>query len=134
MKRTSLALATAIAAALSGTTHAFADTLIHAGRLIDGTGAEARERVTLVIKDERIASIENGFVEGDDDDTVIDRKNSTVMPGFIDMHTRLTSQLGPGSYMVRYTDNAADVALTAAHFAELTLNAGFTTVRDLGDS
>jgi len=111
-----------------------ADTLIHAGQFIDGTGGEPQREVTLVIKDDRISAIERGYLKGDDDDTVIDRRNGTVMPGFIDMHTHLTSQLSPSSYMVRYTDNAADVALTAANFAEITLHSGFTTVRDLGDS
>ena len=56
------------------------------------------------------------------------------MPGFIDMHTHLTSQIAAGSYMDRFTKNAADVTLDAVHYAEKTLNAGFTTVRDLGDS
>lgn len=113
---------------------AAADTLIHAGRLIDGVSDKVREQVTIVVVDDRIAAIESGYKQPSAGDTVIDRRNATVMPGFIDMHTHLTSQLGPGSYMVRYTDNAADVALTAAAFAEKTLHAGFTTVRDLGDS
>lgn len=129
MRKLTLALALT---ALSGQVQA--DTLIHAGTLIDGTGAEPRKQVTVVVKNDRIAAIENGYREAADGDTVIDRRNATVMPGFIDMHTHLTSQLGPGSYMVRYTDNAADVALTGANFAEKTLMAGFTTVRDLGDS
>ncbi|MEX1221262.1 MAG: amidohydrolase family protein [Idiomarina sp.] len=129
MRKLTLALALT---ALSG--HAYADTLIHAGTLIDGTGAQPRKQVTVVVNNDRIAAIENGYREAGEGDTVIDRRNATVMPGFIDMHTHLTSQLGPGSYMVRYTDNAADVALTAANFAEKTLMAGFTTVRDLGDS
>lgn len=129
MRKLTLALALT---ALSGQVQA--DTLIHAGTLIDGTGAEPRKQVTVVVKNDRIAAIENGYREATDGDTVIDRRNATVMPGFIDMHTHLTSQLGQGSYMVRYTDNAADVALTGANFAEKTLMAGFTTVRDLGDS
>jgi len=113
---------------------AYADLLIHAGRLIDGHSDDVRERVTIVVKNDRIAAIEEGYQAGDSDDTVIDRKNATVLPGLIDMHTHITSQLGPNSYLVRYTDNPADVALTGAHFANLTLQSGFTTIRDLGDS
>lgn len=113
---------------------AAADTLIHAGRLIDGTANQTQENVTIRIAENRITAIESGFTAGTDADIVIDMRNGTVMPGFIDMHTHLTSQSEPGSYMHRFTHNEADVAFRAAHFADLTLRAGFTTVRDLGDS
>ncbi|EGN76015.1 amidohydrolase, imidazolonepropionase [Idiomarina sp. A28L] len=113
---------------------AAADTLIHAGRLIDGTANQPKENVTIRIAENKITAIESGFSRGTDEDVVIDMRNGTVMPGFIDMHTHLTSQSEPGSYMHRFTHNEADVAFRAAHFADLTLRAGFTTVRDLGDS
>lgn len=122
----------AIAVALSS--HAYADTLVYAGTLIDGTKSAPRQNVTLVIDAGRIKAINNGFAKAGTDDVVIDRRNGTVMPGFIDMHTHLTSQMAAGSYMDRFTKNAADVTLDAVHYAEKTLNAGFTTVRELGDS
>lgn len=125
-------LTVAIAAALSST--AYADTLVYAGTLIDGTKAQPRNNVTLVIDAGRIKAISNGFVAAGAGDVVIDRRSGTVMPGFIDMHTHLTSQLGAGSYMDRFTKNAPDVTLDAVHYAEKTLHAGFTTVRELGDS
>ena len=109
-------------------------TLIHAGTLIDGTQNQPRENVTIRIEGNRIVSVENGFQRARRGETVVDLKNATVMPGFIDMHTHLTSQLGPGSYMNRFTQNEADVALQSAQYAQRTLHAGFTTVRDLGDS
>ena len=122
----------AIAAALSS--HAYADTLVYAGTLIDGSKSAPRQNVTLVIDGGRIKAINNGFTSAAAGDVVIDRRNGTIMPGFIDMHTHLTSQIAAGSYMDRFTKNAADVTLDAVHYAEKTLNAGFTTVRDLGDS
>lgn len=122
----------AIAAALSS--HAYADTLVYAGTLIDGSKSAPRENVTLVIDGGRIKAVNNGFTSAAAGDVVIDRRNGTVMPGFIDMHTHLTSQIAAGSYMDRFTKNAADVTLDAVHYAEKTLNAGFTTVRELGDS
>ncbi|MCC5856076.1 MAG: amidohydrolase family protein [Idiomarina sp.] len=109
-------------------------TLIHAGTLIDGTSSEPQQRVTIRIENQRIVSIQSGFQRAGQGERVIDFRNGTIMPGFMDMHTHLTSQLGAGSYMHRFTHSPADVALRAAHFAELTLMAGFTTVRDLGDS
>lgn len=111
-----------------------ADTLIHAGRLIDGTESAVRENVTIRVVDNKITAIESGFSRASANDTVIDMRNGTVMPGLIDMHTHLTTQSEPGSYMHRFTMREADVAYRAQHFAEITLNAGFTTVRDLGDS
>jgi imidazolonepropionase-like amidohydrolase len=125
-------LTVAIAAALSS--HAYADTLVYAGTLIDGSKSAPRQNVTLVIDGGRIKAVNNGFTSAAAGDVVIDRLNGTVMPGFIDMHTHLTSQIAAGSYMDRFTKNAADVTLDAVHYAEKTLNAGFTTVRDLGDS
>ncbi|TRW48788.1 amidohydrolase family protein [Aliidiomarina halalkaliphila] len=111
-----------------------AATLIHAGRLIDGTEADPRSNVTIRVEGQRIVGIDNGFTRPSASDTVIDLRDATVMPGFIDMHTHITSQLEPGSYMHRFTMNEADVAYRGQNFANITLNAGFTTVRDLGDS
>lgn len=118
----------------AGASTAAADTLIHAGRLIDGTENAPQQNVTIRIVDNRISAIERGFTRPSANDTVIDMRNGTVMPGFIDMHTHLTSQSEPGSYMHRFTLREADIAYRAQHFAEITLRAGFTTVRDLGDS
>lgn len=108
--------------------------IIHAGLLIDGTSAAPREKVTVRIEQNKIVSIQAGFQRVQQGETLIDLKNGTLMPGFIDMHTHLTSQSEPGSYMYRYSHNAADVAFRAARFADITLQSGFTTVRDLGDS
>lgn len=124
-------LALTLAAALAP---AYADTLVYAGTLIDGSRSQPQQNMTVVIDNGRISAVERGFRQAAAGDVVIDRRNGTVMPGFIDMHTHLTSQLGPGSYMDRFTKNAADVTLDAVHYAEKTLLAGFTTVRELGDS
>ncbi|MDX1526037.1 MAG: amidohydrolase family protein [Pseudidiomarina maritima] len=125
-------LSASILLALSGS--AYADTLVYAGTLIDGTQSKPQQQMTIVIDEGRIIGIEQGYKTATADDLVIDRKDSTVMPGFIDMHTHLTSQLGPGSYMNKFTKGAADVTLDAVSYAEKTLLAGFTTVRELGDS
>ncbi|MDT7525680.1 MULTISPECIES: amidohydrolase family protein [Pseudidiomarina] len=125
-------LSASILLALSGS--AYADTLVYAGTLIDGTQNKPQQQMTIVIDEGRIIGIEQGYKTATADDLVIDRKDSTVMPGFIDMHTHLTSQLGPGSYMNKFTKSAADVTLDAVSYAEKTLLAGFTTVRELGDS
>lgn len=112
----------------------WADTLIHAGDLIDGVSDKARQEVTLVIRDGRIAAINQGYDKPAEGDLVIDLRGHTVMPGLMDMHVHLDSQLSPRSYMERFQMEEADAALQAAYYARKTLMAGFTTVRNLGDS
>lgn len=133
-KRLPITVLSACYLAFMAASPASADTLVHAGRLIDGASTTVQENVTIRIVDDKIQGIERGFTEPTAEDTVIDLSAKTVMPGFIDMHTHLTSQSEPGSYLHRFTHNPADVAFRSSHFAQLTLQAGFTTVRDLGDS
>jgi imidazolonepropionase-like amidohydrolase len=109
-----------------------ARTLIHAGRLIDGVSKTYRSEITIVVEGERIVGVEDGFLEPAGGDTLIDLSSQTVLPGLMDMHTHLDHQNHSRSYMERFTLNGADYALMAAHFARVTLQAGFTTVRDLG--
>ena len=107
-------------------------TIVHAGRLIDGVSSKPRSDVSIIIEGERIAGIEPGFVELDGAE-LIDLSDRTVLPGFIDMHVHLTEQLDPpASFSDRFYLNSAEYALQAAGYAEKTLAAGFTTVRDLG--
>jgi len=110
-----------------------AATLIHAGRLIDGVGDRATQNRTLVVENGRITAVEEGFRQPGPGDEVIDLSGHTVLPGLMDMHTHLYHERSEGSYLERYQQNEADYALNAAVFAKRTLEAGFTTVRDLGD-
>jgi len=126
--------ATILAAVLFGTADADAATLIHAGQLIDAvSSAPLRER-TIVVDGGRITAVEPGYRTPAQGDTVTDLRNATVLPGLMDMHVHLTSEYSRTSELDRFKKDAADVALDGAAFAERTLLAGFTTVRDLGDS
>lgn len=134
MKKTLSVLAIAIGASTLCTS-SFAATLIHAGKAFTSTSDKIRENVTIVIEGNKIEAIKSGFVNGDDSDTVINLKDATVMPGLMDMHVHLSFQHGgPRTYLERFSLNEADYALRAANYAEKTLQAGFTTVRNLGDS
>ena len=62
----------------------------------------------------------------------IDLTGAFVMPGWIDMHVHIASQQSPGRFVENFTLEPADSALRAVPYAERTLMAGFTTVRDLG--
>jgi imidazolonepropionase-like amidohydrolase len=99
-----------------------------------GTSKSLQEKMTIVIEGNKIAEIKKGFAKPQKGDTVIDLSASTVMPGLMDMHVHLSSQHGgPQTYLERFSLNEADYALRAANYAEITLDAGFTTVRNLGD-
>ena len=133
MKKPLITLAVA-SALLSSSFSTVADTLIHAGKVFTGTSNSLQENVTIVVDDNKIKSVKKGFAEAQEGDTVIDLKTSTVMPGLMDMHVHLSSQHGgPQTYLERFSLNEADYALRAANYAKITLDAGFTTVRNLGD-
>ncbi|MEO0996161.1 MAG: amidohydrolase family protein [Pseudomonadota bacterium] len=127
------AIACGLAAALS-VAAAAADTLLHAGRLIDGAGDDVRQNVTVRVADGRIVDITAGFTQAAAGDRVIDLGDSTVLPGLMDMHTHLSIELSPQSYQERFQLNPPDYALRAYVNGMKTLRAGFTTVRDLGDT
>lgn len=110
-------------------------TYLHCGKLIDTKEGKVLTNKTIIISGKKIISVENGFVEGKTpEDIVIDLKNKTVMPGLTDMHIHVESETNPNAYLEEYTLNEADVAFNSLHYAEVTLMAGFTTVRDLGGS
>ncbi len=108
------------------------DTYIHCGSLIDTRTGEVLREKTIVIAGNRIKSIGNGYLPAGPNDQTIDLKTKTVLPGLIDMHVHIESEFNPQTYIKRFTDNEADVALQATVYAKRTLMAGFTTVRDLG--
>jgi imidazolonepropionase-like amidohydrolase len=115
-------------------TSANAATVIHAGRLIDGRGDQARTKVTVVISEGRITRVAAGFVPPTAGDELIVLTDFTVMPGLMDMHTHLQSQHSNDSYTERFFMDQADYALRSTLHARRTLMAGFTTVRELGDN
>ena len=108
-------------------------TLVHAGTLIDGVSDSARSEVTVVVENGRITEVVAGFRDADTGEEVVDLRDSVVMPGFIDLHVHLGTEMSPRAYIERFTWNPADYAFRAARHARETLYAGFTTVRNLGD-
>lgn len=109
-------------------------TFIWCGTLIDGIGNAPKKNMTIVVEKNRITAVTAGFSTPGSGDKTIDLKTKTVTPGWIDMHVHMESETNPNAYMETYTFNPADYAFQSVKFAETTLMAGFTTVRDLGGS
>ena len=107
------------------------DVVIHAGRLLDGVGTSPREKASVLIAGDRIASVQDGWATPAGAN-VIDLRTSTVMPGFIDSHTHITGE-GTGNAIVRaVTETPLDEAVRSTVYARRTLEAGFTTIRNVG--
>ncbi len=109
-------------------------TVIYCGNLIDCTGNSPLGNTTIFVEGNKITDIQEGFIAAGKTDKIVDLKNKTVMPGLIDMHVHLEVETHPNAFLDAFTLNPADYAFQSVAFAERTLMAGFTTVRDLGGS
>lgn len=112
-------------------------TLVHAGRLLDRPGQAPRGPSTLVIRDGRVVEVRDGHADpaAFPGATVVDQSDRFVLPGLIDSHVHLTSDLGgQARFLAGITENLPAHAFRAAENAQKTLMAGFTTVRNLGDA
>ncbi|MFC5388914.1 amidohydrolase family protein [Brevundimonas bullata] len=107
-------------------------TFVQVGRLLadPASGRVLRDK-TLVIRGNQIVEIRDGFVG---DGKVVDLRSAFVLPGLIDSHVHLTGESSPNSRLDGVTQSDATQAMVGARFARRTLNAGFTTVADLGAS
>ncbi len=108
--------------------------LVHAGRLIDGTGSGPIAGATLVIEDGRICSVHGPGQESPapPDAEVIDATGQTVLPGLVDSHVHLCFSAGPEPLADALRESEPQQLLRAAGNAQRALAAGITTVRDCG--
>lgn len=107
-------------------------TYIHCGTIVDVEKGQLEAEKTIIVENDRITAIENGFLDVPENSELIDLKNSTVLPGLFDMHVHLESETSDKKYIKPFTLNEADVAYEAQKHAKTTLMSGFTSVRDLG--
>ena len=109
-------------------------TVIRAARLIVGDGTQL-ESPAVVITGDRITAVgPAAAVRVPVGARVIDMPGATLMPGFFDMHTHLTSIDNDGGDLAVLRETAAHGAIYAVINAKKTLEAGFTTIREAGST
>ncbi len=109
---------------------------VKAGTLIDGTGAAPARNVVILIEDGKFTAV-GPEVKPPSGARLIDLSRYTVMPGFIDCHDHLTGRyIGEGDNWedAAVRDLPQEQAIRGVRNAKLTLEAGFTTVRNVGAS
>jgi imidazolonepropionase-like amidohydrolase len=104
---------------------------IRAGRLIDGRGGAPVPNAVILVRGERIQAV-GANLAIPAGARVIDLSGATVLPGLIDCHTHIT--MAPGASGDQFRRSIVDAAIMAPTYAKATLDAGFTTIRDLGAS
>jgi len=103
---------------------------IRAARLIDGTGRPPFSNAVILIEGERIRAVGRDLAIPSNA-TVIDLGSATVLPGLIDLHTHITTEFSSQADGALRASHV-DAAIMAPTYARRTLEAGFTTIRDLG--
>jgi len=108
------------------------DVLIHAGNLIDVETGKIESRKSIVIKNSLITSVSDGYINKSDFQEYFDLKDSYVLPGLMDAHVHLAQEYVPKAERDLKVEPEFNAIFAAAN-AIKTLNAGFTTVRNVGD-
>lgn len=108
-------------------------TVIKAGKLIDVENGKVLTNQIIIVRHDSIIQV-GANISIPKGATIIDLSKYTVLPGLIDCHTHITGQPSGDYYADIFRKTPVDVAITAHLFAKKTLDAGFTTVRDLGSA
>lgn len=107
-------------------------TVVRAGRLIDVDRGQVLVNQLIIIRGERIESVQAGSGAIPRGARVIDLSRYTVLPGLIDCHSHLVGEIQEPSPAAPLEHSEAEDAFLGARNARATLLAGFTSVRDVG--
>ncbi len=107
---------------------------VKVGNLFESRTGRYRPHVVLVLDGDRIHSVEDAAFPIPAGSTVVDLSNDFVFPGLIDCHTHLTGRADRYDPIHDFDDSYGDHAIFGVRNARVTLEAGFTTVRDVGSA
>ena len=105
---------------------------LHCERLFDARSGKVLGEHTLVVRDGKIESVIPGRAKLADGTRSILLPGRTCLPGWTDLHVHMGSQSSPQSYSEGFRLDPTDYAFRSVGYADKTLMAGFTSVRDLG--
>ena len=108
-------------------------TIIYSSAYIDVINGKVINNSSIVIENNIITSINSGYINIPKTDTLIDLRGKTLMPGFMDMHVHFGGEYQSKAKRPIKVERETEAILATAH-ALTTLKAGFTTVRQVGDS
>lgn len=138
MKRAILAALIGLVAASAWGQDADRWVLVRCGRVLTVPGTAPVRDATVVIRNGKVERIAPGLTGRPVPDGAsaeeIDLRDSFVLPGLIDCHVHISSETTPDRLLRGVTDSEADQTINAVMYARRTLEAGFTTVRDVGSS
>ena len=134
MRLTVLTLAATISVSTSTAAENSPETkVVYCAHMVDVDAGKLLGATTIVIDGKRIKEVKAGRVDVPGAQ-VTDLSTSTCLPGLIDSHVHLTMEFSPTTYSDKFRLNAADFAIRSTVYAKRTLDAGFTTVRNLADN
>ncbi|MBN8262738.1 MAG: amidohydrolase family protein [Xanthomonadales bacterium] len=107
-------------------------TTLHCGKLFDSRSGKLLGAHTVVVRDGKVAEVSPGHASAGAGMRTIDLADRTCMAGWTDLHVHLGQQSSAQSYSEGFRLDPVDFAFRSVGYAEKTLMAGFTSVRDLG--
>ena len=110
-----------------------ASTVIYSSSYIDVINITEIKNSSIVVDGNKITDIKKGFIQLSKDDILIDLRGMTLMPGFMDMHVHFGQEYVSKAERPVKVERETSAILATSH-ALKTLKAGFTTVRQVGDS
>ena len=111
----------------------FSETVIYTSGFIDVNSGTIKKNYSITVNNKIITSIDKGFIDIEKDDVLLDLRGKTLMPGLMDMHVHFGQEYQSKSERPVKVERETSAILASKH-ALKTLKAGFTTVRQVGDT